>query len=120
MNRISAARLSILIALISSAPPRILAAPRAPAEQADEAVYVVGHRSPDIDSVASAIAYAELKARLGQKGMVPAVAGDLDRVSRFVLQRFGFREPARILLGLALRYERVGRRRRGTGVYRFH
>jgi len=55
-------------------------------------VYVVGHKSPDTDSVCSAIAYAELKKKLGMDA-VPARQGDLNPETEFVLQKFGFEAP---------------------------
>ncbi|RLI83022.1 manganese-dependent inorganic pyrophosphatase [Archaeoglobales archaeon] len=56
------------------------------------AVYVVGHKSPDTDSVCSAIAYAELKKKLGTEA-VPARQGELNPETKFVLEKFGFPEP---------------------------
>ena len=56
------------------------------------AVYVVGHKSPDTDSVCSAIAYAELKKKLGVDA-VPARQGELNPETKFVLEKFGFSEP---------------------------
>lgn len=56
-------------------------------------VYVVGHRSPDTDTVCSAIAYAHLKQRLGETNVVPARAGELDAETAFVLERFGVPVP---------------------------
>jgi manganese-dependent inorganic pyrophosphatase len=55
-------------------------------------VYVVGHKNPDTDSVCSSIAYAELKKRLGTDA-VPARQGELNPETKFVLEKFGFREP---------------------------
>ncbi len=56
------------------------------------AVYVVGHKSPDTDSVCSAIAYAELKKKLGTEA-IPARQGELNPETKFVLGKFGFSEP---------------------------
>ncbi len=56
-------------------------------------VYVVGHRNPDTDSVCSAIAYAELKQRLGHAGVRPARAGELNTETAFVLRHFGVPVP---------------------------
>ncbi|AWB09831.1 manganese-dependent inorganic pyrophosphatase [Thermodesulfobium acidiphilum] len=50
-------------------------------------VYVVGHKAPDTDSVCSAIVYAELK------GYNSARAGELNDETKFVLNKFGFKEP---------------------------
>jgi manganese-dependent inorganic pyrophosphatase len=56
------------------------------------AVYVVGHKSPDTDSVASAIAYAELKKAQGVDA-VAAMQGELNPESTMVLEKFGFAAP---------------------------
>ncbi len=55
-------------------------------------VYVVGHKSPDTDSVASAIAYAELKKAMGMDA-IPAMQGELNPESTMVLNKFGFAAP---------------------------
>jgi len=55
-------------------------------------VYVVGHKSPDTDSVAAAIAYAELMKAQGQD-YVPVMSGKLNPESDMVLKRFGFAAP---------------------------
>ena len=57
-----------------------------------DTLYVVGHRNPDTDSIASAIAYAELKRRLGHEA-VPCRLGDLNPETAHVLKTFGFPEP---------------------------
>lgn len=56
-------------------------------------VYVVGHRNPDTDSVCSAIAFADLRQRLGQTAVRPARAGELNAETAFVLRHFGVPEP---------------------------
>ncbi len=56
-------------------------------------VYVIGHKSPDTDSVCSSIAFARLKARLGAKDIVPARAGKVNRETEFVLNYFGLKTP---------------------------
>lgn len=58
-------------------------------------VYVVGHKSPDTDSVTSAIAYAELKKAMGMDA-VPASQGDLNPETKLVLEKFGFSAPQKI------------------------
>lgn len=55
-------------------------------------VYVVGHKSPDTDSVASAIAYAALKKAKGVDA-VPAMQGELTPETKLVLDKFGFSAP---------------------------
>lgn len=59
-------------------------------------IQVVGHKSPDTDSVASAIACAELKKKLGQDAQ-PFVQGELNPETKLILEKFGFQAPA--LLG---------------------
>jgi len=55
-------------------------------------VYVIGHKSPDTDSVASAIAYAALKKAQGVEA-VPAMQGELNPETKLVLDKFGFAAP---------------------------
>lgn len=61
-------------------------------------VYVVGHKSPDTDSVASAIAYAALKKAMGMDA-VPVMQGDLNPESAMVLDKFGFAAPEKMTDG---------------------
>ena len=57
-------------------------------------VYVSGHRNPDLDSIASAIGYAELKGRLDPStDFVPVRLGDLNPQTRWVLDRAGADKP---------------------------
>ena len=66
-------------------------------------IYVTGHRNPDTDSVASAIGYAELKARLDiANTYVPVRLGELNAQTRWVLERSGASEP-RLLPHIMLR-----------------
>ena len=53
----------------------------------DGPIYVIGHKSPDTDTVISAITYANLKNKLGFD-CVPAVSGKINNETRFVLERF--------------------------------
>jgi len=55
-------------------------------------VYVVGHKSPDTDSVCAAIALADLKSKLGVE-CKPGVQGELSPESKFVLDKFGCDAP---------------------------
>lgn len=55
-------------------------------------VYVVGHKSPDTDSVCAAIALADLKSKLGQE-CKPAAQGEINSESKFVLDKFGVSAP---------------------------
>ena len=57
-------------------------------------IYVSGHRSPDTDSIASAIGYAELKRRLDPRNeYVAARLGDVNEQTRWVLDRAQAPEP---------------------------
>lgn len=58
-----------------------------------ETVYITGHKKPDTDSIMSAIAYADLKNRLGEYDAIPIRLGKLSQESRFVLEYFGVRPP---------------------------
>lgn len=55
-------------------------------------VYVVGHKSPDTDSVCAAIALSDLKSKLGQE-CKPAAQGEINSESKFVLDKFGVSAP---------------------------
>ena len=57
-------------------------------------IYVTGHRNPDLDSIASAIGYAELKRRLDPNNdYVPVRLGEPNAQTRWVLERSGAPEP---------------------------
>jgi manganese-dependent inorganic pyrophosphatase len=59
-----------------------------------ESIYVIGHKSPDLDSVASAIAYSLFRNQVdNSESYVPAVAGRLNRETEYALQKFGFPKP---------------------------
>ena len=55
-------------------------------------VYITGHRHPDTDSIASAIAYALLQRRKGINA-VPCRLGPINTETRWLLERFGFEDP---------------------------
>ena len=55
-------------------------------------VYITGHRHPDTDSIASAIAYALLQRRKGINA-VPCRLGPINTETRWLLERFGFEGP---------------------------
>ena len=55
--------------------------------------YVIGHRNPDTDSIASAIAYAELKRLLGEEGVFAAMAGEPNPQTAYILDRLGIEAP---------------------------
>jgi manganese-dependent inorganic pyrophosphatase len=56
-------------------------------------VYVIGHRNPDTDSIASAIAYAALKRQTSIPGAVAAMAGEPNPQTRYILDRTNISDP---------------------------
>src|SRR5579875_2382530 len=56
-------------------------------------IYVLGHKNSDMDSVASAFAYARLLQLQGEKDAVPARHGELKPEIRFALDRFHVEAP---------------------------
>lgn len=54
---------------------------------------VIGHRNPDMDSICSALAYAELKRLQGQENVTAARAGATNERVDFVLHKFGVEAP---------------------------
>ena len=56
-------------------------------------IIVIGHKSPDSDSICSALAYARLKNQLGGEKYVAKRAGDINKETAFVLDYFGVEEP---------------------------
>ncbi|MGH2387497.1 MAG: putative manganese-dependent inorganic diphosphatase [Chloroflexota bacterium] len=57
------------------------------------ALYVLGHKNPDSDSICSAIGYAALLHASGQPGAMAARQGPIRRETKFILERFGFDPP---------------------------
>ena len=57
------------------------------------AVYVLGHKNPDSDSICSAVGYASLLRLQGQPEAVAARQGMLRRETAFILERFGVSSP---------------------------
>src|SRR5260370_38106410 len=56
-------------------------------------IYVIGHKNSDLDSVASAYAYARLLQLQGEEQAIAARNGDLKPEVRFVLERFNVEAP---------------------------
>jgi manganese-dependent inorganic pyrophosphatase len=54
---------------------------------------VIGHRNPDMDSICSALGYAELKKLTGQQDVIAARAGATNERIDFVLKKFGLEAP---------------------------
>ncbi len=55
--------------------------------------YVIGHRNPDTDSIASAIGYAALKQKLGDSSVIAAMAGAPNPQTRYILDRLQIPDP---------------------------
>lgn len=70
-----------------------------------EKIYVIGHKSPDLDSVVSAISYAQLK-NITEKTDIytPAVAGELNQETEYVLEKFGFSKPEKLEKAQGLKF----------------
>ena len=54
--------------------------------------FVAGHKSPDTDSICSAISYANLLTQMGTAA-TPVCAGDANKETKYVLAHFGFEHP---------------------------
>lgn len=55
-------------------------------------LYIIGHKNPDTDSVASAVGYAELLKRRG-KDAVPLISGQINKGTALALSKFGVTAP---------------------------
>ncbi len=55
--------------------------------------YIIGHKNPDTDSIVSAIAYADLKKRLGFKNIIAARAGVLNQQTEYILSVLNVSPP---------------------------
>ncbi|GGH39194.1 manganese-dependent inorganic pyrophosphatase [Paenibacillus segetis] len=55
-------------------------------------VLIFGHKNPDTDTICSAIAYADLKSKLGWN-VEPVALGNVNGETAFALDRFGFQAP---------------------------
>ncbi|MBQ9765511.1 MAG: putative manganese-dependent inorganic diphosphatase [Lachnospiraceae bacterium] len=56
-------------------------------------ILVIGHINPDTDSICSAICYARLKETITGKKHEARRAGQINEETRFVLSKFGVKEP---------------------------
>lgn len=63
---------------------------------AQNPIYVTGHKNPDTDSIVSAIAYAALMNALGDRRYTAARLGTVSDETAHILERFGFDAPERI------------------------
>ncbi len=63
----------------------------------NDTIYVIGHKSPDLDSIVAAISYANLKNKLENTDRYkPAVAGEINKVTEFVLDKYDFEKPEQL------------------------
>lgn len=58
-----------------------------------EHIYVFGHKNPDSDSICSAIAYTELKKKLGFTNIAAYRLGKINNETQFILDYFEIEEP---------------------------
>ena len=57
-------------------------------------IYIIGHKSPDLDSVAAAISYANFKNKQeNTDAYVSAITEDVNQVTKFVLDKFNLETP---------------------------
>lgn len=68
-----------------------------PKSNKQQTTFVIGHKNPDADAICSAIAYADLKSQLGQKGFVPARCGNSNSRIDTILSKFN--QPAPRFIG---------------------
>ena len=62
--------------------------------------YVIGHRRPDTDAIASALGYAWYLREIGQENIMAARAGQPGEQAMFALKRFELQPPL-LLTGVA-------------------
>lgn len=57
-------------------------------------IYIIGHKSPDLDSVAAAIAFANLKNKLENTNEYkPAITQEANQVTKYILEKFSISIP---------------------------
>lgn len=62
----------------------------------ERCVWVVGHKNPDTDSICAAISYAYLKNQTEDGHFIAKRGGSINNETRYVLERFGAKEPGLI------------------------
>ena len=58
----------------------------------DVKTYVAGHKSPDTDSICSAISFANLLTQMGTPA-TPVSAGEANKKTKYILNHFVFDHP---------------------------
>jgi len=61
-----------------------------------QSIYILGHRQPDTDSIASAIAYANLLAMVREGSYIAGRCGEINAETQYVLTESGLPSPALI------------------------
>ena len=57
-------------------------------------IFIIGHKSPDLDSAAGAISYAKLKNAIEKtKKYIPVIAGNINKETKYSLRKFNFNTP---------------------------
>ena len=57
-------------------------------------IYIIGHKNPDLDSIISAISYANLKNKLDSNNQyIPARAGATNKETEYILNKFDLEAP---------------------------
>ncbi len=69
--------------------------------------YIFGHHNPDTDSICSAIAYAELKKKLGHDDVFAYRLGKMNKETQFVLDYFDVKTPP-LLTDVKLKLKDLG------------
>lgn len=59
----------------------------------NENIFVIGHKNPDTDSICSAISYARFKQAQGEKNVIAARAGSINRQTEFILNYLKVPDP---------------------------
>ncbi len=78
--------------------------------KSDNTIYVIGHRNPDTDSIASAMGYAWfLNEIMADMNVIPARAGQLNPQTTWVLERLQL-EPPLLLPDASPRFENIAHR----------
>ena len=94
-RRISLLLLTLALAfscLTAEAEASLLADILCSIDYGDEVTYIIGHKSPDADTVGSAIAYAWLLQKLGINAKAAATAA-VNRETQYALDLFGMEQP---------------------------
>lgn len=64
----------------------------------DVKTYVAGHKSPDTDSICSAISFANFLTQMGTPA-TPVCAGEANKETTYVLNHFGFEHLKSLRIG---------------------